>query len=284
MMIPVGYKTQSPDTTIEAELIQFRLWRMMSKEQKLKLVKRMIRKGYQFALMGIYHQFPEATPLDLKQLFLEKRWGKKVKINLQGDLMLEDPLWLAHQLGSIFDTLQIPYYVSGSVASSLQGEVRFTEDLDLAIAITFNKIKPLIKALQGDFYISDIAVLEAIEGATSSFNVIHFETTEKADIFISRSDLFSESKMSRRQFYSAENEPEKGFYVCTPEDTILQKLVWYKLIDNQSQKQWRDILGVLKLQKETLDFNYLYQWGFFLEVSENLHQAFREAGIQENEL
>jgi hypothetical protein len=283
-MINLTYKTQAADTSIDAELVQFNLWRKMSPSQKLNLVKRMAQKGSKLALMGIYHQFPHISEAEVRQLYFGKRWGKlninldKI-INFSGELMLEDPIWLIYQLAHILDSLNIPYYVSGSVASSLQGEVRFTEDLDLAIDIQPSQVQSLINALSEDFYISDIAVYEAIEGLTTSFNVIHLQTTEKAHIFISRNQPFDLSKMNRRQLYFVENEPEKSFYVCSPEDSILQKLFWFKLSQEQSQKQWRDILGVLKLQRENLDFNYLSLWSKNLSIQENLSIAMTESGI-----
>lgn len=255
----------------------------MSSGQKLNLVKRTYRKGCQLILMGIDHQFPNCSGDQLKWLYLVKRWGDFF-INIQnlfdfsGNLMLEDPIWLIQQLGTIFDRLQIPYYVSGSVASSLQGEVRFTEDLDLAIEINPAQVLLLIEALSQDFYISEVAVNEAIQGLTSSFNVIHLQTVEKADIFISGKDEFSVSKMNRRQLYRVE-ETQSSFYVCSPEDTILQKLVWLNLSQGQSQKQWRDILGVLKLQGERLEFSYLGLWSEKLGVKERLQQAMIESGL-----
>jgi hypothetical protein len=282
-MITSGYITQSLDTRIEAELVQFRLWRSMSTGEKLNLVKRIARKGSQIALIGIYHQFPNASDAQVRQLYLEKRWGKLASnnekiIKFQGKLMLEDPIWLVHQLATILDFLNIPYYVSGSVASSLQGGVRFTEDLDMAIEIELDQVQFLIDALSQDFYISETAVYEAIEGVTNSFNVIHLQTTEKADIFISRKTDFDLNKMSRRQLYIS-NDPAQAFYVCSPEDTILQKLIRFQMADFQSQKQWRDILGVLKLQREILDLSYLSLWSQNLGVKESLLKAMSESGL-----
>lgn len=282
-MITSGYITQSLDTRIEAELVQFRLWRSMSTGEKLNLVKRIARKGSQIALIGIYHQFPNASDAQVRQLYLEKRWGKLASnnekiIKFQGKLMLEDPIWLVHQLATILDFLNIPYYVSGSVASSLQGEVRFTEDLDMAIEIELDQVQFLIDALSQDFYISETAVYEAIEGVTNSFNVIHLQTTEKADIFISRKTDFDLNKISRRQLYISD-DPAQAFYVCSPEDTILQKLIRFQMADFQSQKQWRDILGVLKLQREILDLSYLSLWSQNLGVKESLLKAMSESGL-----
>lgn len=282
-MLFSGYIAQSLDTRIEAELVQFSLWRGMSTGKKLNLVKRIARKGSQIALMGIHHQFPNASDAQVRQLYLEKRWGKLASnieklLKCQDKLMLEDPIWLVHQLASILNFLNIPYYVSGSVASSLQGEVRFTEDLDIAIEIDPKQVQLLIDVLIQDFYISDVAVYEAIEDVTNSFNVIHLETTEKADIFISRKTDFDLNKMSRRRLYISD-EPAQAFYVCSPEDTILQKLIWLEMADFQSQKQWRDILGVLKLQREKLDWSYLSLWSQNLGIKESLLKAMSESGL-----
>lgn len=147
------------------------------------------------------------------------------------------------------------------------------------IQIEEEQVQALIDGLKDNFYISDVAVEEAIKGLMSSFNIIHLQTIEKADIFINRYDDFSVSKMLRRQLYTME---EGRFYVCSPEDTILQKLVWLSMSDGQSQKQWRDILGVLKLQRERLNFSYLWEWSEKIGVKENLQIALRDSGLLDN--
>lgn len=280
-MINVSYRVQAADTQIEAELMQFGLWRAMSSAQKLALIKRTYQKGCQLILMGIQRDAPGLTGVDFKRLWLQKRWGNEgnrlaAMLNLTGEWMLADPIFLIRELVLLFDHLHIPYYVSGSVASSLQGEVRFTEDLDVAIAIDPDQVNALIASFSPAFYISEVAVNEAIQGKISSFNVIHLETVEKADIFISGADEFSLSKMARRQWYEFDTDTG-GFYVSSPEDTILQKLLWSQ--SSHSEKQWRDVLGVLKLQGSRLDFAYLAQWGDRLGVKLRLAEAVRESGL-----
>ncbi|MFB2876585.1 hypothetical protein [Floridanema aerugineum] len=282
----MGYRTQAIDTTIEAEKVQFDLWRKMTPKEKEALFQRVAKKGSILALMGIKNQFPNSSPSLIKQQYVRKRLGQKwanffSKLEYSGELMLEDPIWLAHQLATIFNSLNIPYYVGGSVASSLQGEIRFTQDLDLVINIQTTQIEPLIQAMAGQFYISEVAVDEAIRGRTSSFNVIHLTTTEKADLFVMRDDEFSRSQMSRRQLHIPDNDLSKSFYICSPEDTVLQKLLWFRMTARESQKQWRDILGVLKLQRENLDFDYLNQWAGKLQLTDLLTQVLQEAGLAE---
>ncbi|HEY9852993.1 MAG TPA: hypothetical protein V6D28_26210 [Leptolyngbyaceae cyanobacterium] len=279
------YRTQSIDTSIEAEQVQFRLWRKMTPGQKEALFKRVAKRGATLALMGIKSQFPNASKDMVRQHYIRKRLGQEwadflSELKYLGELIIEDPIWLANQLASVLTSLNIPYYVRGSVASSLQGEVRFTEDLDLVINIQTNQVQSLINALAEQFYISEVAVEDAMSGRTSLFNVIHLTTTEKADIFVMKDDDFSHSKMSRHQLHCPDDDISRSFYLCTPEDTVLQKLLWFRMTKNESQKQWRDILGVLKLQGEQLDFEYLQRWAISLNLTELLAQALREAGLE----
>ncbi len=283
-MIITQIKTQAKDTPLEIELLQFQLWRNLTRSQKLNLVQRIAQKGIKLAIMGIKHQFPNISDQKIKELYLQKRYNcanlkiEKMLIN-RGKLMLDDPISLAYQLAQIFEKLKINYYIGGSVASSLQGEVRFTEDLDLVINLNLDQVETLIKQLETEFYLSEIAIKDALEGKTESFNIIHLQTIEKADLFISQNNPFEMSKMARRQLYISDEKLENKFYVSSPEDTFLQKLLWFKKTNHQSQKQWRDLLGILKLQNDNLDLNYLKQWAKELNLLAELKQALTEAGI-----
>lgn len=282
-MVPSGYKTQSEDTRIEAELVQFGLWRSLSPAQKEALLRRVAKRVPTLVLMGIKNQFPDASAAEIRRHYITKRLGKEWSDRLflynHRELMIEDPIWLARRLAAILESLGIPYYVGGSVASSLHGEVRYTEDLDVVAHIQPSQVQAFVEAIASEFYISEVAVEDAMSGRMSSFNVIHLETTEKADIFVMRDREFARSQMARRQLHSLDGELDKGVYICSPEDTVLQKLVWFRMTARESQKQWRDILGVLKLQGEKLDFGYMRQWGETLGVLEELQRAFIEAGL-----
>jgi len=60
---------------------------------------------------------------------------------------------------------------------------------------------------------------------------------------------------------------------------VLAKLRWYRLTGERSDKQWGDILGVLRQQRARLDRDYLLEWGDRLELSQQLVKALDEAGI-----
>ena len=101
----------------------------------------------------------------------------------------------------------------------------------------------------------------------------------KVDIFILKDQPFARSEFERRQYVIVRQNPEQSLWLPSPEDIILQKLSWYRLGGEVSDKQWRDILGVMKLQGQQLDFSYLWQWAESLRLVELLDRAFRESGL-----
>jgi aminoglycoside-2''-adenylyltransferase len=176
------------------------------------------------------------------------------------------------------EKLNINYVIGGSYASSTHGEARSTNDIDILAAITVKQARALAAALQNRFYADEQAIERAVR-AKQHFNVIDTETMFKVDIFPEKGTEFDRQQLERRQI--AVVDPDRAFsaYVATPEDTVLSKLRWYRLGREVSDQQWRDILGVLKLQREKLDLEYLRLWAAHLSVSDLLIDALAEAGI-----
>jgi len=284
-----GYKPQSIDTSIEADVLMFQLMRQLTPQQKVQRTCAFNQAVRRLAILGIENQYPNATEAKVRQEFIKRCLGAEWIEVLSdskdwGELVIADPIELAQKIASILLPLNIPYVVGGSVASSLLGENRSTQDLDLVIDLEAQTAQRLIDAMSGEFYISDSAVTEAIAKSRtapreSSFNVIYLPSMEKADIFVMGSDdPFSASVMSRRQLYPVSGLQEEGIYIYSPEDIVLQKLSWYKLIPGGSQKQWRDVLGVLKVQGERVDLAYLNQWAVTLQLTDLLSGALLQSG------
>ncbi|OZH53703.1 hypothetical protein AFK68_15885 [Hydrocoleum sp. CS-953] len=193
--------------------------------------------------------------------------------------MIASEIDLALNLGEILDNLNIPYYLSRGLASSFWGERRQTEDADIAIILEPDKVEQLITALSTEFYLSDTAIDDALRGRTNSFNVIHTASAIKADIYpIKQSNDFELSAMSRRKQVKLFSG-NKSIYITSPEDIILHKLIWYKIADNYSLKQWRDILGVIKARRKILDFDYLRLWSSQLKLTPELDKALDETTL-----
>ena len=279
-----GYRSQSEDTSIDADVLMFQLLRQLTPQQRTQRFRHFNQATRKLTIIAIKNHYPNASLSRIYQEFIRRHLGSewltvlKLKATeFEEKFRIENPLKIASQMATLFETLSIPYLVGGSVASSLLGESRSTQDLDLVISISLSKAQQLIGAMEQEFYISESAVVEAVT-EKRSFNVIHLTSLEKIDIFVSGDDAFSRSKMNRRQLYKID-ESEKGIYIYSAEDIILQKLYWYLLSTTESQKQWRDVLGVLKVQGERLDFNYLNQWAAILQVQSLLELALQQAGL-----
>ncbi len=289
--LPPGYRTQSSDTHPDAEQIIFQRLRQMSPGEKAQMVRNATKQCWRLSLIGIWNQYPQANPHQVRREFIRRRfgvqwvdklcseddWGKFGSIS-GIETAMEDAIWLALKLAGILEVLDIPYLVGGSVASSLLGEPRATLDLDLVVDVQVHQVQALVAAMTGEFYISQDTVQEAVERKTS--NVIHLETTEKADLFVIGDDGFSQSKMRRRQEYALPGQPQKSIYIYSAEDIILQKLRWYRIGFSESDRQWRDVLGVLKVQDARLKLDYLQQWGQTLGLTDLLDRALCESGLQ----
>lgn len=165
-----------------------------------------------------------------------------------------------------FEGLGIRYAVAGSLASSLHGVMRSTLDVDVVADMRLEHIQPLVAALSKEFYIDDEMIKDAMEHQ-SSFNLIHYETAFEVDVFIRKSRAFDEMQLERRRPSVIATDPEQSVYVTSPEDVILSKLEWYRMGGEVSDRQWRDILGVLKTRAGELDLDYLRKWAQDLKVS-----------------
>lgn len=175
------------------------------------------------------------------------------------------------------EQIGIPYAVGGSLASSLHGVMRSTLDVDIVADMKLEHVRPLVAALAQEFYADDDMMREAIE-RRSSFNLIHYETAFKVDIFIRKRRAFDQMQLERRRMAVIATDPERSIYVVSPEDTILAKLEWYRMGGEVSDHQWRDILGILKIRGEELILDYLRRWANELQVSELLERALGETG------
>ncbi|MHB9029339.1 MAG: hypothetical protein ACYC9O_11280 [Candidatus Latescibacterota bacterium] len=197
--------------------------------------------------------------------------------------MMKDPDISAaiEPIAGAFEKLGIRYYIGGSVASSIYGTARSTLDVDMISDLQPHHVRLLVDMLQESYYIDEGAILEATR-RHSSFNLIHFKTMIKVDVFILGSKPYSLEALSRRRKDKLEEDPRAvEFFLSSPEDSILMKLDWYRLGGEVSERQWNDVLGVLKVQDKNLDRGYLQHWASELKLSDLLERAFREAGIPE---
>jgi hypothetical protein len=183
-----------------------------------------------------------------------------------------EPIEVTLKVTDVFEKLGIPYLIAGSLASTLYGLVRTTQDSDIVVEMRLEHLQAFVSDLQDEFYIDEEMIAESIQ-RNSSFNIIHRETMFKVDVFIPRPRPFLQAQLERaqRQTFSLETEMSAKF--ASPEDTILSKLEWYRMGGEVSDRQWRDILGVLKTRAGELDLEYLRKWAAELHVGDLLERA-----------
>lgn len=176
---------------------------------------------------------------------------------------------LTHVLTAL-DALGVPYMITGSTASSIQGEPRSTHDIDLVVELGAEAVEGLAASFpEPDFYLSADAIRSAIE-ARSMFNLLDLESGDKVDFWLLTDEPFDVSRFGRRREVSLF---DMQVWVSSPEDTILAKLRWSHL-SGGSERQERDALAVYELQFTCLDQGYLDEWAGRLGVA-NLLEALR---------
>ncbi|HSL42017.1 MAG TPA: hypothetical protein VK897_01205 [Anaerolineales bacterium] len=189
--------------------------------------------------------------------------------------MQNEPIEVTLKVTDVFEKLGVPYLITGSLASTLYGMVRTTQDSDVVAEMRLEHLKVFVSVLQDEFYIDEEMIADAIQ-RNFSFNIIHRETMFKVDVFIPSPRPFLQAQLERaeRQTFSFEAEISAKF--ASPEDTILSKLEWYRMGGEVSDRQWRDILGVLKTRAGELDLSYLRKWAAELHVSDLVERALQQ--------
>ncbi|MBY0494162.1 MAG: hypothetical protein K2Y23_08085 [Cyanobacteria bacterium] len=185
-----------------------------------------------------------------------------------------DAISVAVRLGAILDRLNVPYTIGGSIAASVAGEPRATIDIDIVAALRHAEVTPLLAALGGDFYVAEDALHRAIDRLGTA-NLIDQATGIKVDVFIAGGTPLDDQQLARRQ--RIEVRPGQAIYVHPPEDILLQKLRWFRKGGGVSDRQWRDVIGIIRTQGAALDRAYLAANAPALDVTALLERALRDA-------
>ncbi|MEH1819395.1 MAG: hypothetical protein V7L31_10010 [Nostoc sp.] len=277
----LNYRPQAADTSIDADIYLFTKLRKLSLAQRIKMFVAHERGIKKLCLAGIKSRHRGVSQEEIRCIFARAVLAEKFSPNFQSigideSMWIQDSISLAGELHQLFESINIPYYVSGGVASSIHGEPRSTRDLDLVISVQPDQIDLLVTTLEtAGYYCPAGAVEDLKRGYERMLNITHTETIANVDLYISDGSLFAISQMARRILPDLDGIPQ--FWVASPEDTILQKLWWGQ--SSQSEKQWRDVLGIIKLQAQSLDYTYLIEWAENLGLVDTLSRALTEAGI-----
>ena len=174
------------------------------------------------------------------------------------------------------DALRVRYYLAGSVASSAHGVARASLDADVVAALEPDHVEPLTNRLVSAYYIP-VDRLRSAVAARSSCNLIHLATMFKIDVFVSKGRPFDRQAAERARLQAIDEAPDAPrFPIASAEDTVLAKLEGFRLGGETSERQWWDIVGVLKVTDDA-DRTYLQRWATSLGVADLLARALVDA-------
>src|SRR5690348_13637210 len=180
-----------------------------------------------------------------------------------------------------FERLGTPYAVVGSVASSLYGTPRSTNDIDFLAALREQSVSELDSALSEAFFVDTEMIRDAIRHG-DSFNILHRATMQKADVFVvGGNDARMEELERARSVPLGPEADAPRVLMASPEDVILSKLNWFRLTGGRSDRQWSDVLGVIKVQTGSVDLSYLRARAQARGLGDLLSAALSEAGVEE---
>ena len=187
---------------------------------------------------------------------------------------MTDLLDVVGAVTTAFDQCGIPYTIGGSLASSFSGEPRTSVDADIVVDLSPTQVGPLLAALGPEFYADADALGRAVRTKRNA-NVIHRPSGVKVDLFVAGSRL--ELRQLQRRRLVRVGDPERSFYMHSPEDILLQKLHWFRLGGGVSDRQWRDAVSIVVVQGPRLDRAYLAATATTEGLTDLLGRAYEDA-------
>jgi hypothetical protein len=268
------------DTSPEAQAVLIDCYRRMTPARKWSTLADAYRLARVLHAAGVRDRKPGATDEYIRRDWVQLHLGNGPWLNpANGAAMLPQPI--EHQkviveVLAAFARTGIACAIGGSVASSLYGVPRYTQDVDVTAEPFAGREEQFLREFGADYYLSIAAIRQAIQ-ERGSFNIIQTSSGFKVDVFMQKTRSFDRNLLTRRLLKSDLDPSGSPIPVLSPEDIILHKLEWFRIGGETSDRQWGDILGVLRVQGDRLDCAYLNHWAADLGVSDLLAKARAEA-------
>jgi len=280
-------KTQSPDTSLDAELVLIEMIRKAPIHKRFAFVQSWTASMFEAGVQYIWQLYPHATDEEVKLLFIERQYGKELTdelrraLNVNGIQLSDTPEYqkAIRPLVKLFEELDVPYALSGSLASSLYGLQRATLQVDFIADLNQKHFLTLFTHLKDGYWLQR-ETIEAALMQQSSFPLVHLETLLKVTI-----TLPGNLSMGQQVFHRVRNvsliEGTQPTTVLSPEQTILLLLETYKNNDGRDDDVWYDLLGIAKVQGAALDIPFLAQQSAALGDTTLLKRMLIDAGLQD---
>jgi hypothetical protein len=273
------------DTTADAERVRLQLLREKTPPERVAIALRHSGEIIRLAKRAIERVNPEFTERQVGRRFIELQYGEELAkgVHESGGSRMDGSIEIVDALRPVLHELNrlgARYYIGGSVASSSHGVGRSTLDVDVVAELDEASVISLFAKLQDKYYISQAAALDAVQ-RRSSFSLVCLATSFKIDIFVSQDREFDRSVFERASIEILGDAAPLSACVATAEDILLLKLEWYRLGNENLQRQWDDLTQVVKLQGDRLDREYLHRWAEELGVTELLARLLSQLGERE---
>jgi hypothetical protein len=175
------------------------------------------------------------------------------------------------------EQLRVGYYLAGSFASGIHGVFRASADTDIVADLPMFKVEKLAQVLGADFD-ADVEMMKEAVQLRRSFNLVHFASLWKVDVFVMKDRPYDAEALSRAEDLQLDpSDSGSAVKIATPEDTVLAKLEWYRKGNEVSDRQWADVIGVLRLRRGRMNEPYLRRWAKDLNVLDLLERALASA-------
>jgi hypothetical protein len=259
------------DTSPEAERVLTDVYRRMTPAQKWRILGQLYQDARALHAAGLRHRNPNVTPREITEDWIWRHLDVNLPVPVRPPARSQPMPNLKDfaDVAAVLDRLGLGYALGGSMACSVYGFSRQTNDADVSVQPFAGREKELIEALGPDYYVSEAAIRQAI-AKRSSFNAINTATGFKVDVFIPPDEPFERSAWGRRIALDVEDVSGQRITVLSAEDVILYKLRWYRLGNETSEQQWKDLLGLVKVQRPRLDESYLRHWANEIRVNDLL--------------
>ncbi len=270
------------DTSPEAHRVLADVWRRMPTWRKAATLARMFATAREHFAIGMRRQIAGLSDADVHRLWLARYCPELPgKVASMARLSLKpDELDTLQTVIAALRAAEIRYAIGGSIASSLLGISRTTADGDLCVEPFAGKEQRFLDQFtdKPDYYVSRTAVDEAVR-LRRSFNVINTSTGFKVDLFVQTRRPFDACLLDRSRPDRLREDSVESVQVVSPEDCVLLKLEWYRKGSGLSDRQWQDILGVLRVKGQEIDLAYLRHWANELNVADLLEEALCDADL-----
>lgn len=272
--------SQLTDTPPHVEQIVAACYRRMSAERKWKVIGDAYRFGRHLHAVGTRQRNPGLSETEINRICSAQTLGDGPWLPGITSHMQNQPAEHQQAIRDVieaFDQERISYAIGGSLASSLHGYPRYTQDADLTAEPFAGKEQAFVSHFHTDEWYFDLQMIRDANASRGSFNLVHYGSGFKIDVFIRGDRAFDLSYWSRKHASADFDRTGRPVEVISAEDIALLKLEWYRLGGEQSDRQWNDILGVLRTQGARLDDAYLDYWAAQLNVTDLLTKMRKEA-------